>query len=144
MWPRRRSETQPRDGRVRAALLRWAPAAIWMALIFLLSAQPSLPRAPDDMLDIVAKKLAHFGEYLVLAVLICRATAVGVSPGVVAVAFLYALSDEIHQAFVPGRNPSAADLAIDAIGAGAGFALFRRWRAATAARPTSAEPPPTR
>ncbi len=135
MLPPRRSETQPRDGRVLATLLRWAPAAIWMALIFLLSAQPSLPRAPDDMLDIVAKKLAHFGEYLILALLICRAMApIGVpfaraSAGAAAFALLYALSDEIHQAFVPGRNPSAADLAVDAIGAAVGIALFRRWRA---------------
>jgi len=132
---RRRSETQPRDGHMRAALLRWAPAAIWMALIFLLSAQPALPRAPDDMLDILAKKVAHFGEYLILALLICRAMApIGAplaraSAGAAAVALLYALSDEIHQAFVPGRNPSAADLAVDAIGAAVGIALFRRWRA---------------
>ena len=137
MRSRRRSEAQPHDGGVGAALLRWAPAATWMAIIFLLSAQSSLPRAPDDLLDIVVKKLAHFGEYLVLAILLCLATAqrgvpaVGVSPGAVALAFLYALSDEIHQAFVPGRTPSAADLGVDAIGAGAGIALFRRWHAAT-------------
>jgi VanZ family protein len=31
----------------------------------------------------------------------------------VAVVFLYALSDELHQVFVPSRTPSLADVTID-------------------------------
>jgi VanZ family protein len=85
------------------------------------------------MLDVIIKKLAHFGEFAVLTLLICRA----ISPGsvlsrgqvfgVVGFALCYALSDEIHQSFVPGRNPSAIDFAIDAAGVAAGLAVFSRW-----------------
>ncbi len=40
---------------------------------------------------------------------------------------LYALADEFHQSFVPGRHPSLVDaLVIDA--AGAALALFLAWR----------------
>lgn len=35
---------------------------------------------------------------------------------------LYGVSDEWHQAFVPGRTPSAADVAADALGTALGFA----------------------
>ena len=43
---------------------------------------------------------------------------------------LYGMSDEWHQSFVPGRNPSAGDLAADGVGTllgySASFALLRR------------------
>jgi VanZ family protein len=31
-------------------------------------------------------------------------------------AFLYAISDELHQSFVPGRTPSIGDVLIDGCG----------------------------
>lgn len=37
--------------------------------------------------------------------------------------FLYGFSDELHQYFVPGRNPSAADLLVDGLGVFLGSAL---------------------
>ena len=55
----------------------WLPPIALMGLIFFLSSQPSLPRAPDDLLDLLTKKGAHFGEYLVLAILLARALAGG-------------------------------------------------------------------
>ena len=39
-------------------------------------------------------------------------------------AFLYAVTDEVHQYFVPGRGPSAKDVLIDSIGAMIGIALL--------------------
>jgi VanZ family protein len=103
-----------------------------MALIFVLSAQPSLPRAPDDLLDMLVKKGAHFGEYLILAILLGRALAPEeLSPRTAAFAFgitiAYAISDELHQAFVPGRMPSPWDVGFDALGAGSGMAIFAAW-----------------
>jgi VanZ family protein len=115
-------------------ILRWLPVVAWMGLIFLLSSQPSLPRAPDDLLDVLTKKGAHFGEYLLLAVLLSRAlvAANGMSWPILALALgttvAYAISDELHQSFVPGRTPSPGDVGIDAVGAITGLALFTGWR----------------
>ena len=41
-----------------------------------------------------------------------------------ALAFLYAVTDEVHQYFVPGRGPSAKDVLIDSIGVMIGIALL--------------------
>ena len=37
---------------------------------------------------------------------------------------LYAIGDEIHQAFVPGRTPLVTDVAIDALGGLLGILAF--------------------
>ena len=36
---------------------------------------------------------------------------------VIVVAFLYGLSDEFHQSFTPGREPTVRDMVIDSVGA---------------------------
>jgi VanZ family protein len=95
-----------------------------MGLIFILSAQPTLPHHPDTLLDLILKKAAHLIEYGILAFLLWRALSRGrgatprsalVTAFVVSV--LYAASDEYHQSFVPGRNGTPVDVGIDAIGA---------------------------
>lgn len=48
---------------------------------------------------------------------------------------VFAVFDELHQAFVPGRDPSAVDLAFDAMGALVGATVFLSllaWRRALA------------
>ena len=43
----------------------------------------------------------------------------------------YAITDEIHQSFVPGRVMSGIDLTVDAVGLLVGIALverLRRWQ----------------
>ena len=45
---------------------------------------------------------------------------------VIAIGIIYGVSDEWHQSFVPGRNPSAADLLADAMGVLMGYA-FTYW-----------------
>ena len=92
------------------------PALLWMALIFFLSAQPKLPGPPDPLLDLLLKKTAHLLAYAVLALLWRRA---GMRPTVAwLLAALYGVSDELHQAFVPGRHARVLDVGIDALGAG--------------------------
>jgi VanZ family protein len=116
-------------------VLGWLPVLAWMALIFVLSSQPTPPRAPDELLDVLLKKAAHFVEYVVLALLLVRAL-VGTHEPIgwrtktlaLVVAVAYAVSDEVHQRFVPGRGPSAWDVGIDSLGAMSGVALFARWR----------------
>jgi VanZ family protein len=83
-----------------------------------------------------ARKSAHVVEYAILAALLCRALApapwpLGARPrlwpkgGVVlALALLYAASDEFHQLFVPTRVGCVADVLIDASGAALGIAGF--------------------
>ena len=39
------------------------------------------------------------------------------------IAILYAITDEIHQSFVPGRTALLSDVVIDSIGAGAGLLI---------------------
>jgi VanZ family protein len=79
----------------------------------------------------VIRKTAHFIEYAVLALLISRAITVPgarPSPGpLVRTLFycaLYAVADELHQTFETTRTGSAADVALDALGAAAGVLLF--------------------
>jgi VanZ family protein len=95
-----------------------------MGVIFILSAQPSLPHYPDTLLDLILKKAAHMIEYGILASLLWRALSRGqgslsrsawVTAFVVSV--LYAASDEYHQTFVPGRNGTPVDVGIDTVGA---------------------------
>jgi VanZ family protein len=95
-----------------------------MGVIFILSAQPTLPHHPDTVLDLILKKAAHMIEYGILAFLLWRALSRGrgalsrlalVTAFVVSV--LYAASDEYHQTFVPGRNGTPVDVGIDAVGA---------------------------
>jgi len=100
------------------------PALAWMIVIYVMSAQPTLPTVDVGWLDRALKTAAHFGEYAVLAALLSRFFLASGSPlskrevlTVVLLATLYALSDEFHQRFVPGRVPDWADVAADAGGA---------------------------
>jgi len=109
----------------------WGLAALaWMGLLFYLSAQPDLPHAPEPWLDTVVKKTGHAVLYGVLAWLYLRALR-GDGPLsdrtrflAFGLAVLYAVTDEVHQSFVPGRTPSPWDVLID--GAGAALAVIRR------------------
>ncbi len=110
---------------------RWAFAAgalAWMGLIFFLSAQPDLPHAPQPWLDTALKKAGHALLYGVLAYFYWGALGGDGVRGARLLAWglavLYAVTDEIHQSFVPGRTPAATDVVID--GVGAAVALF--WR----------------
>ncbi len=113
----------------------WLPPLAWMGLIFFLSAQPDLPQAPGPWLDTLVKKTGHAVVYGVLAWLYLRALGQyfgGVrTPTIlrvvsVALAVAYALSDEYHQTFVPGRNGNMFDVTVDGAGACVAMLLDRR------------------
>ena len=103
-----------------------------MAAIFALSAQPDLPHVAGGWPDLLISSAAHTFLFAVLAILWARALGQGRRMWLVAVALtlLYALSDEFHQSFVPGRHADPLDLAFDALGAALGLAgwvwLLRR------------------
>ena len=104
---------------------RWLPVVVWAALIFALSSVPDLGTGLGDW-DLVLCKLAHAAEYAVLGALLVRAVA---QPRLAFVlGTLYASSDELHQAFVPGRMGSPTDVAIDALGVACGVVLWQALR----------------
>jgi VanZ family protein len=108
----------------------WLPLLAWMGLIFYLSAQPDLPHPDVGWADLLVSNGAHATVFGVLAVLWARALEEHPRTLLVALALtlLYALSDEFHQAFVPGRNPDPWDLAFDGLGAAVGLGLWIRWK----------------
>lgn len=128
----------------------------WMGLIFWSSATPDLKAVPlaqrfgflpellgpvaTRALELLLRKSAHLFSYAVLALLArwslesgvpatppARRTAIALG-----IALLYAASDEIHQGFVPTRDPRLTDVMIDGVGALAGLGIWAR--AAQAAR----------
>ena len=119
---------------LRRALELWLPPLALMAVIFFLSAQPSLDSGLG-LADEIGRKLVHLGEYALLTFLWWRALRTVMPPRqaafvALAVALAYAASDEYHQSFVEGRTGSPVDWAIDAAGAGlvAGWLVAARRR----------------
>ncbi|NTV28603.1 MAG: VanZ family protein [Candidatus Omnitrophica bacterium] len=102
-------------------LSAWLPPGVWAAGIFFLSNTPDLSSGLEY--DFALRKVAHVSEYLILTLLVGRALRMTSRlgprqlPGLTAVlSFLYAVSDEFHQLFVPGRQGSPVDVGIDSIG----------------------------
>ena len=105
--------------------------------------------APEEQIQMQQKisfpvrKCAHLSEYAVLGALMTLTAAswrregeetmrTGETPGgtvrilpVLAAGFLYAVSDEIHQIFVPGRSGEPRDVLIDTSGVLIGICLVR-------------------
>jgi VanZ family protein len=118
----------------RRSLFRfWVPLVAWMGLIFFLSAQPDLPHLKSSWADLLISGGAHAFLFGVLAVLWTRV--LGQRPSRMLAAFgltmVYGLSDEFHQAFVPGRHPDALDLLFDACGALLGLSAWALWQRAS-------------
>lgn len=105
-------------------------AIIWMVLIWLLSSQSVLNVGLAGVWDVLFKKSAHIFVYAVLGLLLVKLL-LGykkwgkddnqfIFAGFLLLAFflgiLYAISDEFHQSFIPGRNASVIDIGIDTIG----------------------------
>jgi len=104
-------------------LSRWLPVLLWAGLIFGLSSIPSLSTGLGTW-DLVLRKCAHATEYAILAVLLVRALGRELPAFVAGVA--YAVTDEVHQRFVPGRHGAVYDVAIDAFGVLLGVLALRR------------------
>ena len=123
---------------------KWMPVLVWMSLIFLgstdaLSAahtsrfivpflrwlDPQMSWHTIITIHITIRKIGHVTEYAILGLLLWRAlrgTLLQVSVRMVAllalaVAAMFAASDEFHQSFIPTRTPSLHDVMIDCVGA---------------------------
>ena len=121
--------------RSRRSSLLWIAAIAYGAAIFVLSSQP-VPAAGEQALALTGDKVLHLAEYAGFAFLLALAVATvpsarvsaRASPIAFIAATLYAASDELHQALVPGRQGDVSDLAADAVGALLGAAVLHLWR----------------
>ena len=90
---------------------------------------------PEGVLTFLVRKAAHISAYFVLGILICsllkeyhlRIKHLVIAS--IALAMLYACTDELHQMFVLGRSGEVRDVLIDTAGAAVGVIIY-----ATAAR----------
>jgi len=100
----------------------WVPVFCWCGLIFYLSSIPNLTTGWGTW-DFILRKIAHMAEYFILVFLLYRAfkgsfnlPAFYLTIWPLVISFLYAVSDEFHQSFVPTRDPSLKDVFIDSVG----------------------------
>ena len=123
----------------------YAVMAAWMVVIFVLSSEghdtssgrsdvivhvlqsAGLGFAPTDVLTFMTRKAAHTVAYLVLGVLAYSAVrnhglpARRVAMIAVCIVVAYAISDEVHQLFVPGRSGELRDVLIDSVAGAVGI-----------------------
>lgn len=114
----------PREQAVASSLSRGlyrsVPALLLMGAIFHASSLTFPSEASFGLPDL----LFHFAEFFALGLLTARMVAPGEGQGLTVRSFVlafsivlgYGLLDEMHQSFVPGRDPSRTDLLLDAAG----------------------------
>ena len=119
---------------------RLIPAFVVMLLIFIHSAMPADLSSKEsgwfvdafarifpfltstEILTFLIRKAAHFTEYMLLG--LSLRWGIEKSLPALSAGILYAVLDEIHQAFVPGRSCELRDICIDAAGVLAGVLLM--------------------
>ena len=109
-----------------------------MALIFFLSMEQDpyrlLPIKMNNVLEDLLEFFGHFLEYTLLGFFAIRAiqwqrsSSVKLSLLTFALCLLYALSDEVHQYFVPNRTFQIHDLLVDSAGMLLGLWLYQIYR----------------
>ena len=96
----------------------------------------------EETLHYLIRKGAHMTEYAVLSASACvlffyladiriwnGLSRRGMALYALAFSAFFAVTDEIHQAFVPGRGPAVKDVLIDSVGAAIGIVLiYVVWR----------------
>ena len=127
-------------------IISWSFLIGWMILIFFMSNQPAdisnkqsdlviklfsaigidLNTHLGELASFVVRKGAHFTEYFILycfSITVCK-NYVDIKKARIYCLFIvlgYAISDEIHQYFIPGREMAIRDVAIDFSGGVLGF-----------------------
>jgi len=101
----------------------WGPPLLWMTVIFFFSSRESVSVSDEYTLNFIFFKSLHVIEYAALYFLLFRATVQGNTKNkkkarllALLITFVYAVSDEIHQTFVPTREGRLRDIGIDTIG----------------------------
>jgi len=99
---------------LKEKLILWLPVILWGGVIFFFSSMAINRPAPFSWLDFIFKKSCHVGEYAIFYWLVWQ-TNKSFKLSLLAVV-LFALSDEWHQTFVPGREGTLRDVGFDTIG----------------------------
>lgn len=110
-------------------LFKFLPAALMMLAIFLFSARPS-STVPMPLWQKILYKGGHVVGYAMLATSYWRTFGFKEKRIWIAwlLAVLYAVTDEYHQSFVPGRHPAAFDVLVyDNFGALTSLWLLHRF-----------------
>ena len=88
----------------------------------------------QDRISFIVRKSAHFGVYLVLGLLVSNGLIYSnISKSKVfylalLICVLYAISDEFHQLYVPGRSGQVSDVLLDSTGSLSGILLMNAIR----------------
>ena len=120
-------------------------SSLFAGLIVFLSSMPDQSFPGDvSVITQVLYNLAHVPAYGLLAFLWLKSfseTKFGkkyftVTLLMLAGLFLFAISDEIHQSFVPGRTSSYMDIGLDVIGISLGFGAYKLNLSCFSSRPS--------
>lgn len=108
------------SNKVVVHLEEYIEAAAWLV--------PGISEAYLKQPTVWTRKLAHLIIYMVLGLVSYQAlprkwSAKKRIGWAIGMCFLYAITDELHQSFVPGRGPQARDVLIDTIGSSVGVAV---------------------
>lgn len=101
--------------------------------IVLNEGSPVKPVISEAELHMLIRKLAHLSEYALLGALLVNALRYEIKSKILIartaaiVGFAYAVSDEFHQLFIPGRSGCFQDVLIDSVGLAFGLAAACRW-----------------
>ncbi|WP_026882543.1 VanZ family protein [Clostridium akagii] len=86
--------------------------------------------AREEKLNLIIRKNAHAFEYCMLAIVVCLILAQfglkgrGAVIYIMFICLLYAVLDEFHQLYVPGRTSSVRDVLIDFLGSLIGMGFY--------------------
>lgn len=84
----------------------------------------------EKKIKLIIRKSAHVFEYCILAVVVTNLLFLlgmmgrNALPSIMLICLLYAVTDEFHQTFVPGRTSLVSDVLIDFTGSLIGMGLF--------------------
>lgn len=102
----------------------WLPVVLWMGVIFLFSSRQKIAVTDSYIASFLFFKTLHLIEYAFLYTVTYRAVknTLQVNKGWVwvlpfCITTLYAVSDEIHQTYIPTREGKPRDAIIDMFGA---------------------------
>jgi VanZ family protein len=116
---------------MRKQISKWLPALSIMLVIFFFSARPPSELPYFAWADPIVKKSGHLLGYAILAFFYWKALDFNEKKFRVSwlLTVLYAITDEFHQSFVPGRFSSVWDVLIfDNLGALISLWLTNRFR----------------
>ncbi|OGM59013.1 hypothetical protein A2955_03255 [Candidatus Woesebacteria bacterium RIFCSPLOWO2_01_FULL_37_19] len=100
----------------------WLPPLIWALVIFVFSSLPSIKASNIYWKEFFIKKSGHMVEYGIFTVLLYRAFLNYLKDEKKAglystlMSSFYGASDEFHQLFTPGREPTVRDFLFDSLG----------------------------